>query len=64
MPERSSSAPYNFKITKSAEGLYEQDKTHSSPRCAFLYRPRSTVWRRCDRMRLAGGDGGGVAAVA
>lgn len=36
MPEWSSSAPYNFKITKSAEGLYEQDKTHSPPRRAFL----------------------------
>ncbi len=36
MPERSSSAPYNFKITKSTEGLYEQDKTHSPPRRAFL----------------------------
>ena len=36
MAGRSSSVPDKVKITKSAEGLYEQDKTHSPPRRAFL----------------------------
>ena len=64
MTGRSSSAPDKVKITQSAEGLYEQGKTHSFPRHAFLYGPRSTAWRRYGRMRPAGVDGEGVAAVA
>jgi hypothetical protein len=40
----SSSAPDKVKITQSAEGLYEQDKTNFSQGTPSFYRPRSTIW--------------------